>query len=194
MREKTSVNYHISELRSKISNLNITLNSNIFVLKKIKKIKMLYNDIKRIITQIFLIRNSFYDYDFFIELYDILKNIEFGPLKQSGIYLHVYQEYNCKTISLVYDDSMTEEINIYTGRLVKIKMGIGGEFLDHHITEIQFCDHISKNSSNSDLLEGINSSLVIFYSLFSSYLDYITPSTFKIIMNSFGGKKNEISN
>ena len=187
MREKTSVNYHISELRSKISNLNITLNSNIFVLKKIKKIKMLHNDIRRIITQIFLIRNSFYDYDFFIELYDILKNIEFGPLKQSGIYLHVYQKYNCKTISLVYDDSMTEEINIYTGRLVKIKMG--GKFLDHHIIEIQFCDHISKNSSNSDLLEGINSSLVIFYSLFSSYLDYITPSTFKIIMNSFWRKK-----
>ena len=59
MSTEISFFYHMSGLRSKISNLNITLNSNIFVLKKILKVKKLYNEIDDILNHIFLIEKSF---------------------------------------------------------------------------------------------------------------------------------------
>ena len=188
MSTEISFFYHMSGLRSKISNLNITLNSNIFVLKKILKVKKLYNEIDDILNHIFLIEKSFYDYDFFVELYDILKNIETEPLKQDGIRLDIFKEYNCKTIHLVCGE-LIEEINIYTGQLVKIKLK---NQEDPYQEEMQFCHHVSKNKT--EMLEFIASSLVVFYSVFKSYLDFIVPSTFKIMTNSLGGKKNEISN
>lgn len=190
-KEKTILPDHITVLKSKLVELNmVKMGFNKNIIKNIRFIKRLKKEITDIIEDIFLIHPIYYDYNFFVNLYEIVSSIiDLEDLSDSDMNVYTTKMYDCKSIT-VRRKYFCVDVDYFVGEIVKVKMEYLDRFHQIKVDKVQFCHdiHIGLKKSELDIM------LEIFYHVFYQYLEFTIPSTLQLIRLSIGGNKNELSN
>ena len=142
-KEKTILPDHITVLKSKLVELNmVKMGFNKNIIKNIRFIKRLKKEITDIIEDIFLIHPIYYDYNFFVNLYEIVSSIiDLEDLSDSDMNVYTTKMYDCKSIT-VRRKHFCVDIDYFVGEIVKVKMEYLDRFHQIKVDKVQFCHDI----------------------------------------------------